>query len=182
VANAMAAAGLARIAGISVASIREALQGFRLDNHRLQLILDYQGIKWIDDSKATNPHAAEAALRSQLSSIWIAGGLAKDAQMDQLIQSTASRIKFAILIGTDAGIIASALSKFAPHVGIHLISDKQSSAELMDEVVRIAEIHATSGDTVLLAPACASMDQFENYADRGNKFADSVRRIINAKP
>ena len=102
--------------------------------------------------------------------------------MDQLIQSTASRIKFAILIGTDAGIIASALSKFAPHVGIHLISDKQSSTELMDEVVRIAEIHATSGDTVLLAPACASMDQFENYADRGNKFADSVRRIINAKP
>ena len=98
--------------------------------------------------------------------------------MDQLIQSTASRIKFAILIGTDAGIIASALSKFAPHVGIHLISDKQSSAELMDEVVRIA----ASGDTVLLAPACASMDQFENYADRGNKFADSVRRIINAKP
>jgi UDP-N-acetylmuramoylalanine--D-glutamate ligase len=182
VANAMAAAGLARIAGISVASIREALQGFRLDNHRLQLILDYQGIKWIDDSKATNPHAAEAALRSQLSSIWIAGGLAKDAQMDQLIQSTASRIKFAILIGTDAGVIASALSKFAPHVGIHLISDKQSSAELMDEVVRIAEIHAVSGDTVLLAPACASMDQFENYADRGNKFADSVRRIINAKP
>ena len=182
VANAMAAAGLARIAGISVTSIRDALQGFRLDSHRLELILDYQGIKWIDDSKATNPHAAEAALRSQLSSIWIAGGLAKDAQMDQLIQSAANRIKFAILIGTDSGIIANALSKFAPHVGIHLISDKNSSAELMDEVVRIAQLHATSGDTVLLAPACASMDQFENYADRGNKFADSVRRIINAKP
>lgn len=181
VANAMAASALARIAGVSPESIAAALRSFRLDEHRLQLILDFKGIKWIDDSKATNPHAAEAALKSQLSAIWIAGGLAKDAQMDDLVLSVASRIKFAILIGTDAKLIAESLTKHAPHVGIHLIADKFSGSELMDEVVRIAESHADSGDTVLLAPACASMDQFENYADRGSKFADSVRRIIDVK-
>ena len=181
VANAMAASALARIAGVSPEAIATALRSFKLDEHRLQLILDFNGIKWIDDSKATNPHAAEAALRSQLSAIWIAGGLAKDARMDELVQSVSNRIKFAILIGTDAGLIAGAIEKYAPHVGIHLITDKQSSSELMDEVVRIAGSHAESGDTVLLAPACASMDQFENYADRGNKFADSVRRIIDVK-
>jgi len=181
VSNAMAASALARIAGVSPESIATALRSFKLDEHRLQLVLDFNGIKWIDDSKATNPHAAEAALRSQLNAIWIAGGLAKDARMDELVQSVSSRIKFAILIGTDASIIAKALEEHAPHVGIHVIADKYSSSELMDEVVRIAESHAESGDTVLLAPACASMDQFENYADRGNKFADSVRRIINGK-
>jgi UDP-N-acetylmuramoylalanine--D-glutamate ligase len=181
VSNAMAASALARIAGVSPESIATALRSFKLDEHRLQLVLDFNGIKWIDDSKATNPHAAEAALRSQLNAIWIAGGLAKDARMDELVQSVSSRIKFAILIGTDASIIAKALEEHAPHVGIHVIADKHSSSELMDEVVRIAESHAESGDTVLLAPACASMDQFENYADRGNKFADSVRRIINVK-
>jgi len=181
VSNAMAASALARMAGVSPESIATALRSFKLDEHRLQLVLDFNGIKWIDDSKATNPHAAEAALRSQLNAIWIAGGLAKDARMDELVQSVSSRIKFAILIGTDASIIAKALEEHAPHVGIHVIADKHSSSELMDEVVRIAESHAESGDTVLLAPACASMDQFENYADRGNKFADSVRRIINGK-
>jgi UDP-N-acetylmuramoylalanine--D-glutamate ligase len=181
VSNAMAASALARMAGVSPESIATALRSFKLDEHRLQLVLDFNGIKWIDDSKATNPHAAEAALRSQLNAIWIAGGLAKDARMDELVQSVSSRIKFAILIGTDASIIAKALEEHAPHVGIHVIADKHSSSELMDEVVRIAESHAESGDTVLLAPACASMDQFENYADRGNKFADSVRRIINVK-
>lgn len=181
VSNAMAASALARIAGVSPESIATALRSFKLDEHRLQLVLDFNGIKWIDDSKATNPHAAEAALRSQLNAIWIAGGLAKDARMDELVQSVSSRIKFAILIGTDASIIAKALEEHAPHVGIHVIADKHSSSELMDEVVRIAESHAESGDTVLLAPACASMDQFENYADRGNKFADSVRRIIHGK-
>lgn len=181
VSNAMAASALARMAGVSPESIATALRSFKLDEHRLQLVLDFNGIKWIDDSKATNPHAAEAALRSQLNAIWIAGGLAKDARMDELVQSVSSRIKFAILIGTDASIIAKALEEHAPHVGIHVIADKYSSSELMDEVVRIAESHAESGDTVLLAPACASMDQFENYADRGNKFADSVRRIINGK-
>ncbi len=181
VSNAMAASALARMAGVSPESIATALRSFKLDEHRLQLVLDFNGIKWIDDSKATNPHAAEAALRSQLNAIWIAGGLAKDARMDELVQSVSSRIKFAILIGTDASIIAKALEEHAPHVGIHVIADKYSSSELMDEVVRIAESHAESGDTVLLAPACASMDQFENYADRGNKFADSVRRIIHGK-
>ncbi|MEY3346587.1 MAG: hypothetical protein RIR40_312 [Actinomycetota bacterium] len=181
VSNAMAASALARMAGVSPEFIATALRSFKLDEHRLQLVLDFNGIKWIDDSKATNPHAAEAALRSQLNAIWIAGGLAKDARMDELVQSVSSRIKFAILIGTDASIIAKALEEHAPHVGIHVIADKHSSSELMDEVVRIAESHAESGDTVLLAPACASMDQFENYADRGNKFADSVRRIINVK-
>ncbi len=179
--NAIAAAALARSVGAKGESIARALREFKLDHHRLEVVLVKDGITWIDDSKATNPHAALAALRSQLRSIWIAGGLAKGAQMDELVKSAANRIKFAILIGADANLIADALKRHAPLIEFLLVSPELKGRELMFEVVRVAKTKALEGDSVLLAPACASMDQFKNYAERGDLFATAVKELIDAK-
>ena len=173
--NAMAAAALLRAIGIPAEAIAEALRNFRLDHHRLEVVGEFSGTTWIDDSKATNPHAAMAALQSQSRAIWIAGGLAKGAAMDELVTKVGSRIKAAILIGTDAATIDSALQRLAPHVPRQLISPTLSGAALMKEVVARAKSLASPGDIVLLAPACASMDQFKNYAERGDLFAAAVR-------
>ncbi|MFZ4063897.1 MAG: UDP-N-acetylmuramoyl-L-alanine--D-glutamate ligase [Candidatus Nanopelagicaceae bacterium] len=178
VSNAMAAAGLALAIGIAHPLIKSGISNFKIDNHRLQSILIKDGIAWVNDSKATNPHAASAALLSHLSNIWIAGGLAKGAKMDDLILRTSSRIKAAIIIGKDGEVIAKALSKHAPDVPIHKISSTTGAQDLMDQVVACATKLATAGDTVLLAPACASMDQFSSYAERGNFFANSVSRLV----
>jgi UDP-N-acetylmuramoylalanine--D-glutamate ligase len=175
VSNAMAAAALARAVGVSAQSVTKALREFQIDHHRLETVLEIDGIKWIDDSKATNPHAALAAIRSQLSVIWIAGGLSKGADMNELIAGAANRIRSAILIGTDAPIIAAALGKHAPDIEVSLVSSELTGLNLMREVVRLAKSVARPGDSVLLAPACASMDQFENYAQRGDLFAQAVR-------
>jgi UDP-N-acetylmuramoylalanine--D-glutamate ligase len=178
VSNAMAAAGLALAIGISHEEIRVGLKNFTLDRHRLELILERDGISWVNDSKATNPHAAAAALLSHISSIWIAGGLAKGAAMAPLIERCALRIKAVILIGQDAAIIATALSKYAPQIPYFILPFNGDSSDLMREVVSKAKELAGSGDTVLLAPACASMDQFKDYADRGEKFASAVREVV----
>ena len=178
VSNAMAAAGLALAIGLTHEEIRLGLKNFTPDRHRLELVLERDGISWVNDSKATNPHAAAASLMSHTSSIWIAGGLAKGAAMGPLIERCAPRIKAAILIGQDASIIATALSKFAPHVPYFILPFNGDSLELMRAVVVKAQELAVKGDTVLLAPACASMDQFIDYADRGEKFVGVVREVV----
>ena len=178
VSNAMAAGGLALAIGISHEDIRSGLSTFKLDSHRLEVILEKDGITWVDDSKATNPHAASAALLSHLSSIWIAGGLAKGASMDNLIIRCSKRIKSAILIGQDCDLIAEALDKHAPHVTYFRVEFDGDPENLMRSVVSKAQELAQSGDTVLLAPACASMDQFKNYAERGDIFARIVREMV----
>ena len=178
VSNAMAAAGLALAIGISHQEIREGLKNFTLDRHRLELVLEKDGISWVNDSKATNPHAAAAALLSHISSIWIAGGLAKGAAIGPLIERCAPRIKAAILIGQDAALIATALSKHAPQIPYFILPFNGNSEDLMHDVVSQAKELATSGDTVLLAPACASMDQFTDYADRGQKFMSAVEEVV----
>lgn len=178
VSNTLAAAGLARCVGVSHEAIRAAIKEFRPGRHRIEVIYEADSISWIDDSKATNPHAASAALSSHLSNIWIAGGLAKGAKMDDLIARSSSKIKAAILIGADAEIIAKALVEFAPDAVIHRIKSATGAADLMDQVVSCALEIAAPGDTVLLAPACASMDQFSSYAQRGDLFVDSVRRLV----
>ena len=180
VANALAAAGLARAAGVSHEPIQSALKKFKLGRHRIENIFARDGIDWIDDSKATNPHAAAASILATLSSIWIAGGIAKGADMADLISRCKSRIKAALLIGADRELIAAALRAQAPNVEIVYIDAPAAYKKggednsLMEEVVRAAKTRASAGDTVLLAPACASMDQFLSYADRGDRFAKAV--------
>mgnify|MGYP006166631893 FL=1 len=178
VSNTLAAAALARTVGVSHADIRSAIKAFRPGRHRIETVHTADSINWVDDSKATNPHAATASLLSHESVIWIAGGLAKGAQMQELVERTAKRIKAAILIGTDRGLIEAELIKFCPDVPRVLI-DGNSSQELMEKAVSAAQGFAQSGDTVLLAPACASMDQFVSYADRGDRFAAAVKKVVS---
>jgi UDP-N-acetylmuramoylalanine--D-glutamate ligase len=184
VSNALAAAGLARSAGVSHEKIRNALSTYTPGRHRIEEVHNAEGISWIDDSKATNPHAASASIMSALSVVWIAGGLAKGARMDELTKRCSKRIKAAVLIGTDKELIAQALRENAPHVAIVEISTPADyhigSVEnsLMEDAVKAAQSFAVQGDTVLLAPACASMDQFTNYADRGDRFAQAVKKVI----
>lgn len=184
VSNALAASALALSAGASHSAIRTALQKFTLGRHRIETIHEGEGITWIDDSKATNPHAAAASIMSALSVIWIAGGLAKGAKMDELVERAKARLKVAILIGQDRDLIRSELSKRAPQVEIIEIdipsgfSKSDKSNQFMESIVRAALGRAVSGDTVLLAPACASMDQFNSYADRGDRFAAAVKTVV----
>lgn len=180
VANALAAAGLARAIGVTHEAIQRALKEFKPGRHRIENIFSQGEINWIDDSKATNPHAAAASLLATLSAIWIAGGLAKGAEMSELIARCKSRIKVAILIGADRELIAAQLRAQAPHVEIVLVDAPATYSRggddnsLMEAVIKAAESRAIAGDTVLLAPACASMDQFLSYADRGDRFARAV--------
>ena len=184
VSNALAAAGLARAIGVDHEVIRGAIKGFRPGRHRIELVLEHHGIRWIDDSKATNPHAAQASVMSELSVVWIAGGLAKGAEMTDLIAQVGSRLRAAVLIGTDRELIAKELQSKFPNVAIVRVDPKpghdRSSSEndFMNQIVTEAKNLAQQGDAVLLAPACASMDQFISYGDRGDRFAKSVREIV----
>ena len=184
ISNALAAAGLARTLGISHEKIREALAEFSPGRHRIEVIAEKNGITWIDDSKATNPHAAQASLLSALSVIWLAGGMAKGADVSGLVLRAHPRIKRAIIFGQDRKLFAQAFAEHAPHIQVIELeppADYQRGAlsnSFMEEIVRKAQECAEDGDTVLLAPACASMDQFESYADRGDRFADAVRKAL----
>jgi UDP-N-acetylmuramoylalanine--D-glutamate ligase len=184
VSNALAAAGLALALDVPHTAIQKALQSFRPGRHRIETVHEADGVTWVDDSKATNPHAAAASLMSHLSVVWIAGGLAKGADMEALVERCASRMKAAILIGADRDLIEAALIKHAPNVPRILINPPTQyirggeSNSLMELIVQTASEHASSGDAVLLAPACASMDQFISYADRGDRFAAAVRKVI----
>ena len=184
VANALAASGLARTAGVSHEAIRAAIKEFSPGRHRIEKILERDGITWINDSKATNPHAASASIMSALSVIWIAGGLAKGATMQDLVTRIKSRVRIAILIGEDRELIAAALSENAPHIEIIRVDTPADYVKggadnsLMEKVIRLAHQRAVSGDTVLLAPACASMDQFISYGDRGDRFRAAVEKVV----
>ena len=182
VSNALAAAGLARSVGVSYADIQSALIDFHPGRHRIELVLSHDGVAWINDSKATNPHAAQASILSHLSVVWIAGGLAKGADMNSLVERAKDRIKAVVLIGEDRDLIESAFKRFSPSTPLIKIDTSsvkgELSNDLMEKVVLAAREIAVSGDTVLMAPACASMDQFISYADRGDRFAAAVRKLV----
>ena len=184
VSNALAAAGIARSLGVTHEAIAKALQNFTPGRHRIEVVCERDGITWIDDSKATNPHAATASLLSQLHVVWIAGGLAKGAKMEELVTRTKGRIRAAIIIGTDGNLIADELRIQAPEIQIIEIDSPREyhkggeSNSLMEAIVHKALEVATNGDAVLLAPACASMDQFLSYADRGDRFAAAVKKVV----
>jgi UDP-N-acetylmuramoylalanine--D-glutamate ligase len=180
VANALAAMALARSCGVKIDSMAEGLRNFAPGHHRIEEVENSEGIRWINDSKATNPHAANASLAAFTSIIWIAGGLAKGADMEDLVKSKSGRLKAALLIGTDRNLIADALAKHAPQIPKYLI-DGDLPDQLMDNLISKAKELAESGDVVLLAPACASMDQFTSYAHRGDLFAEKVKQLTGSK-
>ncbi|MFN4001586.1 UDP-N-acetylmuramoyl-L-alanine--D-glutamate ligase [Microcella sp.] len=179
-ANALAAAALARAAGAAPASIRDALRRFRVDAHRTELIAVESDIAWVDDSKATNPHAAASALSAYRSVVWIVGGLLKGVDLSPLVEAHARRLRAAIIIGVDRDAVRAVFARHAPALPLFEV-EAHETEHVMPTAVRLAADVAQGGDTVLLAPAAASMDQFIDYADRGNRFAAAVRQHLEGE-
>ncbi|MEJ7833514.1 MAG: UDP-N-acetylmuramoyl-L-alanine--D-glutamate ligase [Nocardioides sp.] len=184
VANALAAAALARAHGVSQAAVRDGLRAFRPDAHRIAVVAERDGVTWVDDSKATNPHAARSSLRAYDPIVWVAGGLAKGARFDELVRAVRGRLRGVVLLGRDLQVIADALSRHAPDVRVIAVEGGETGSVdgerlLMGRVVEAAAQLAVAGDTVLLAPGCASMDQFTDYAARGDAFAAAVRHRLD---
>ncbi|WP_223774126.1 UDP-N-acetylmuramoyl-L-alanine--D-glutamate ligase [Streptomyces sp. 135] len=175
IANALAAAALARAFGVQATAVRDGLRAFRPDAHRIEHVADVAQVAYVDDSKATNTHAAQASLAAYESIVWIAGGLAKGATFDELVTSAAKRLRGVVLIGVDRALIREALARHAPEVPV-VDLDRTDTGAMSEAVRRAAEL-AQPGDTVLMAPACASMDMFTNYNKRGEAFADAVREL-----
>jgi UDP-N-acetylmuramoylalanine--D-glutamate ligase len=175
VANALAASALARAHGVSTAAVRDGLRAFSPDGHRIADVGVVRGVRFVDDSKATNPHAAQASLMAYEPVVWVAGGLAKGASFDELVRSARSRLRAVVLLGRDRQVIAEALARHAPDVRVIDVGDGDTF--VMERVVAAAASVAETGDTVLLAPGCASFDLFPGYAARGDAFAEAVRRL-----
>lgn len=173
-ANLAAASALALSVGVTPAQAKATLRKFRLAPHRIELIRVRRGVKWVNDSKATNVHAANAALASFDSVVWIFGGLFKGVDPSPLIEAHSARIKAVVVIGEDQVDARRVLQRLAPQVPVHFVT---GVSDVMGEAVGVAARLASEGDTVLLAPAAASMDQFVDYADRGDKFASAVRGL-----
>lgn len=174
-ANALAAAALARAYGVPPAAVRDGLRSFTPDPHRIADAGTVAGVRFVDDSKATNPHAAASSLRAFEHVVWVAGGLLKGADVDQLVQDVSSQLRGVVLIGADRAQIAEALARHAPDVPV--VDVDSTDTGVMDLVVAHAARLAQPGDVVLLAPAAASMDMFANYGARGDAFAQAVARL-----
>ena len=178
VANALAAAALARAYGVAPAAVRAGLRAFEPEPHRISLVGRVSGVDYVDDSKATNPHAAAASLAAYPKVVWIAGGLLKGAEVDGLVSSAAGRLRAVVLLGTDRAKIRQALARHAPNVPVTEVGGTDTG--VMDHVVTEAAALARPGDTVLLAPAAASLDMFANYGARGDAFAAAVHKLAAA--
>jgi UDP-N-acetylmuramoylalanine--D-glutamate ligase len=200
--DALAAAALARSIGVPAEPIAAAIASFQVGRHRAEVVAVADGIRYVDDSKATNPHAAEASVLAYPRVVWVAGGLLKGASIDAEVGRIASRLVGAVLIGRDRQEVAEALSRHAPDVPVvHVVTGEDAGMNatavvpganvtevdhsgdnlgirVMTAAVAAAQGLAKPGDTVLLAPAGASFDQFTGYADRGDAFAAAVRAAI----
>lgn len=170
----LAAAALARSFGVTPEDIAHAILTFTVDEHRVQHVVEERGVTWVDDSKATNPHATDASLAAFPSVVWIVGGLLKGADVSSLIATHRERLRAAIVIGADRRAVLDALSRHAPNVPVEEVIPGDTG-DIMIRAVRLAGAHAHEGDTVLLSPAAASMDQFVSFEDRGRKFQAAVR-------
>ncbi|MFD5863947.1 UDP-N-acetylmuramoyl-L-alanine--D-glutamate ligase [Agromyces sp. NPDC127015] len=180
VANILAASALARSHGVPVGVIHDALAEFRLDAHRIETVAVAGGIRWIDDSKATNPHAAEASLKAFGRVVWIVGGLLKGVDADSLVAAHVGRLRAAVVIGRDRAELVDAFRRHAPQLPLfEVVAD--DTEQVMPDAVALAAGVAEDGDTVLLAPAAASMDQFADYGDRGRRFHEAVRAMLGGE-
>ena len=175
VANALAAAALARAFGVPPTAVRDGLRAFTPAAHRIATVGTVAGVTFVDDSKATNAHAAQTSLSAYEPIVWIAGGMAKGQEFDDLVVSARSRLRAVVLLGVDRAVIAEALARHAPDVPVITVDTPETGA--MAEVVQHAASLAQPGDTVLLAPGCASWDMFRDYTDRGRQFADAVATL-----
>ena len=173
-ANVAAATALARSVGVQPDEIREAIRNFKLDSHRIELVGERNGVRWFDDSKATNPHATAASLASFDSVVWIVGGLLKGVNLEPLIEQFSGKLAAAIVIGIDRQPVLDALKAKAAGVPVFEVSETDKQ-RVMPKAIEFAGRVAKPGSTVLLAPSAASMDQFKDYADRGEQFAGAVR-------
>ncbi len=180
VADALAAAALARAHGVPASAVRDGLRSFGPSEHRIQRVAEADGVTYVNDSKATNAHSAAASLAgfAHGTVVWIAGGLSKGATFDELVSSRADRMRAAVVIGADPGPLADTLARHAPNIPVVVI-DPGDTGTVMRRAVAAARDLAQPGDTVLLAPAGASQDQFASYAQRGEEFARVVRELTS---
>jgi UDP-N-acetylmuramoylalanine--D-glutamate ligase len=168
-ANALAALALGVSIGLDEQAMCNALKTFKGLENRMQRIAEIRGVTWVNDSKATNIGACVAALQGyERKVILIAGGDAKGADMNELRPAIQEKAKSVVLMGKDAELIKQALNNCVPVY----------SAENMTQAVQISANLASAGDSVLLSPACASLDQYKNYQDRGNQFAKAVLGLL----
>ncbi|MGB3764054.1 MAG: UDP-N-acetylmuramoyl-L-alanine--D-glutamate ligase [Ornithinimicrobium sp.] len=187
VANTLAAAALARAAGVPPAAVREGIRTFVPEEHRITEVATISGVTFVNDSKATNPHAAAASLGAYPNVVWIAGGQLKGADVDALVAAVAPRLRGVVLLGVDRDELAQALARHAPQVQVEQVATPETEGmspdqhedllrALMDRVIDQAAAMARVGDTVLLAPAAASLDMFRSYEARGHAFKQAVQR------
>ena len=166
--NALAALAAGHLLGLDMTSMLQVLAEFPGLPHRMQFVAANKGVDYINDSKATNVAAAVASIRSVDGPlVLIAGGDGKGAEFTDLAEAVSDKLRCAVLIGADAKKIAAALDTLVPAY----------FAETMRSAVSLAASLAQTGDTVLLAPACASFDQFDNYMARGDAFCDAVEAL-----
>lgn len=176
--NILAASALARSLGVEPEAIHSALQSFRLDEHRIQIIARHRGVTWVDDSKATNPHAAASSLRAYPGAVWVVGGDLKGVDIADLVATAGATARAAVVIGVERAAVVAAFERHAPQVPVFEV-DAGETGQVMSRVVEIAAGIVEDEGTVLLAPAAASFDQFSSYADRGHRFAEAVQDWID---
>ena len=176
--NILAASALARSLGVEPEAIHTALQSFHLDPHRIQVVARHAGITWVDDSKATNPHAAASSLRAYPGAVWVVGGDLKGVDIADLVADVGASARAAVVIGVERAAVVAAFRRHAPAVPVFEV-DAGDTGQVMNRVVEIAAGIVDDEGTVLLAPAAASFDQFSSYADRGHRFAEAVRTWID---
>ena len=143
--------------------------------HRGAVVHSGGGVDWVDNSKATNPHAADSALTGAGTVVWVAGGQLKGAAVDGVVKAHADQFRAVALLGVDRELIRASVNAAAPDVPV-FVSDSTDSEQAMDEVVAWAATQAQPGDTVLLAPAAASLDMFSGMSARGDAFAAAAMR------
>ncbi|WP_278314897.1 UDP-N-acetylmuramoyl-L-alanine--D-glutamate ligase [Lolliginicoccus levis] len=199
----LAAAALARAIGIGASAIAEGLRSHETGPHRNAIIATVAGVRYVDDSKATNPHAAEASLTTYERVVWIAGGLLKGASVEELVPVVRDRLAAAIVMGADRAAIIESIQRHAPEVPVvevaaghdglvmatlinpggapvpaleipGLDAGEAVADAVMRQAVAAARAFAQRGDAVVLAPAAASLDMFRDYGHRGRSFAEAV--------